>query len=177
MKRLLRMILVWGMLMGGITLFALENPLEPKNWGKQHSCSGSNLKMAQEENEHAVRFIASFADTVKDRWLYPSISLTPEDRNCNILTFEIRAVQNPAGIGYKNCLVIFLDKNGKALGSLEIPAPGEEYSKVTLGLGKKLKFQLSDVAKIRIGVNNRDAQEVALFIRNLRFEKALTDTQ
>lgn len=71
---------------------------------------------------------------MKDRWLYPAIALSPEDRDADTLHFEIRAVQNPAGRGYKNTLVIFLDAKGKQLGGITFPAPQEEYSQVTLKL-------------------------------------------
>ena len=42
---------------------------------------------------------------------------------------------------------------------------------MTLKLDGRLKFPLSDAASIRIGLNNRDAQEVAMFLRNIRFGK------
>ncbi len=173
MKHFVKLPLFLGVLMGNMALFALENQLEPKNWGRPFSSSGQDLRIVREEKGNAIRFLVSFPDTVKDRWLYPSIALSPEDRNADTLSFEIRAEQNPAGRGYKNCLVIFLDAKGKQLGGLEYPAPGETYSKVTLELNKRLKFPLSEIAAIRIGLNNRDAQEVAMFLRNIRFEKSL----
>ena len=106
-----------------------------------------------------------------DRWLYPGIALTPEDRTADTLSFEIRAVQNPAGRGYKNTLVIFVDAKGRQLGSLNFPAPTEKYARVTLPLEGRLKFPLSEVAMIRIGLNNRDGQEAVMFLRNITFSK------
>ena len=167
MKKLLCM----SLLATGAMLYATADPLKPENWNKQFSTSGKALKIVHAEKENAVRFLASFPDSVKDRWLYPAIALSPEDRDADTLHFEIRAVQNPAGRGYKNTLVIFLDTKGKQLGGITFPAPQEEYSQVTLKLDGRLKFPLSDAASIRIGLNNRDAQEVAMFLRNIRFGK------
>lgn len=172
MKNLYRITLYSFLFAGSVTASALENPLKPENWGTQFSSSGTRPKIAVEEKENAIRILCSYADSVKDRWLYPSIALTPEDREADTLAFEIRAVQNPAERGFRNCLVIFLDAKGKQLGGLEFPAPAEEYSTVTLKLDGRLKFPFSDVAGIRIGLNNRDAQEVAMFLRNIRFFKA-----
>ena len=158
------------MLAAGSSLFAVVDPLKPENWQKQFSCSGE-LKISVEETEKAVRFLAAWPDSTQDRWLYPGIALTPEDRTADTLCFEIRAVQNPAGRGYKNTLVIFVDAEGRQLGSLDFPAPGEKYTLVTLPLEGRLTFPLSDVAMIRIGLNNRDGQEAVMFLRNLLFLK------
>lgn len=157
-------------LAAGTTLFAVSEPLNPGNWRKQFSCSGE-LKIAVEESENAIRFLASWPDSKQDRWLYPGIALTPEDRIADTLSFEIRAVQNPAGRGYKNTLVIFVDAKGRQLGSLNFPAPTEKYAHVTLPLEGRLKFPLSEVAMIRIGLNNRDGQEAVMFLRNITFSK------
>lgn len=43
---------------------------------------------------------------------------------------------------------------------------------MTLKLDGSLKFPLSDVASIRLDLNNRDAQKVAIFPRNIRFWKS-----
>ena len=168
---MMKKLLCLSLLATGAMLYATADPLKPENWNKQFSTSGKALKIAHAEKENAVRFLASFPDSVKDRWLYPAIALSPEDRDADTLHFEIRAVQNPAGHGYKNTQVIFLDAKGKQLGGITFPAPQEEYSQVTLKLDGRLKFPLSDAASIRIGLNNRDAQEVAMFLRNIRFGK------
>lgn len=157
-------------LAAGTTLLAVSDPLKPENWRKQFACSGE-LKIAVEEQENAVRFLASWPDSKKDRWLYPGIALTSDDRAADTLSFEIRAVQNPAGRGYKNTLVIFVDAKGRQLGSLNFPAPTEKYARVTLPLEGRLKFPLSEVAMIRIGLNNRDGQEAVMFLRNITFSK------
>ncbi|MDD3155547.1 MAG: hypothetical protein PHS41_11840 [Victivallaceae bacterium] len=177
MNNLYRILLGASILMGGVELSAVENPLKPENWGRQFSTSGKEWKVAVEDKEQAIRFLTAFDDSTKDRWLYPSIALTSEDREADALSFEIRAVQNPEGRGFKNCLVIFLDSKGKQLGGLQFPAPGREYSKVTLKLEDRLKFPLADVAKIRIGVNNRDAQELVMFLRNIHFSKGADAAQ
>lgn len=177
MKNLCRIMLGVSCLAGGVGLSAVENPLKPESWGRQFSTSGRNWKIAVADEEQAVRFLISFDDSTKDRWLYPSIALTPEDREADTLSFEIRAVQNPEGRGFKNCLVMFIDSKGKQLGGLGFPAPGKEYSKVALKLDGRLKFSLSDVARIRIGVNNRDAEELVMFLRNIRFSKSAEATK
>jgi len=156
----------------GSALFAVENQLDPKSWSKQFSASGQQMEIAPEVKENAMRFLVTYPDAVTDRWVYPLIKLAPGDREANVLSFDIRAVQNPAGRGYKNCLVIFVDEKGKQLGGIEFAPPKEEYTTVTIDLDKRLKFPLADARSIRIGVNTRDAQEVVMFIRNINFTKS-----
>ena len=119
----------------------------------------------------ACRFPAAERDPGRARGLSPALAWTPKKRTADTLSFEIRAVQNPAGRGYKNTLVIFVDAKGRQLGSLNFPAPTEKYARVTLPLEGRLKFPLSEVAMIRIGLNNRDGQEAVMFLRNITFSK------
>lgn len=89
---MMKKLLCLSLLATGAMLYATADPLKPENWNKQFSTSGKALKIAHAEKENAVRFLASFPDSVKDRWLYPAIALSPEDRDADTLHFEIRAV-------------------------------------------------------------------------------------
>ena len=87
---MMKKLLCLSLLATGAMLYATADPLKPENWNKQFSTSGKALKIAHAEKENAVRFLASFPDSVKDRWLYPAIALSPEDRDADTAPSRIR---------------------------------------------------------------------------------------
>lgn len=139
-------------------------------WIRKYSCSG-HLEIKYDNSEKAMRFIASFSDKIKDRWIYPLIKLTTKDQKTNVLRFDIKAIQTPSGRGYKNVLVIFYNKKGKRISQYKFRKPNEKFSTVVIKFAEKSNIKLIDVAKIRIGLNNKDATEVVFWIRNLTFSE------
>ncbi|MBQ9776470.1 MAG: hypothetical protein IJW17_10605 [Lentisphaeria bacterium] len=154
----------------GMNLYALGDIRKPETWVKHFSSNGK-MEFNWDEENNAMNIQISYADTVKDRWAYPGLILSAEDKKADFLEFEIKVETNPENRGFRNCLILFQAPNWKNIGQLWYAAPGKEFKKVRFDL-RKQKFDLTKVRVVRIGLNVKDAAEASIWLRNIKFVKA-----
>lgn len=162
-------IAILGLALSSLTVFGLDDCQDVKNWDRRFASSGK-LEITWDNASKAMRFTSVFGEKTKDRWLYPSISISETDQKADFLEFEIRMETNPEGCGVKNCLVLFKNPNGKNIGQIYFSSPGKEFRKIKLDL-RKVRFKMEEVQKIQIGMNFKDATEGAFWLRNIAFTK------
>lgn len=161
---------VLALICAASSLQALPDIKNPKNWVTHFGSSGK-MEFNWDEENKAMNIQIAFSDTVKDRWAYPGLVLSAEDKKADFLEFEFKVEANPEGRGYKNCFVLFQTPDWKNIGQLWCPVPGKEFKKVRFDL-RKQKFDLKQARTIRIGLNFKDAAEGSIWIRNIKFTKA-----
>ncbi|HBE03053.1 MAG TPA: hypothetical protein DC049_11360 [Spirochaetia bacterium] len=137
-----------------------------KNWMAKTS---GEMKITIDAKDNSVVFNTIFKPENKDRWMYPVLQLSESDRAAKYLFFEIKAVQDPPNRGFKNEQAMFYDAQNKRIGTIPYSVPqSDKFSKIILDLNK-YGFDLSKAKDVRIGLNNKDAYEVTVWIRNLKF--------
>ncbi|MDD4539968.1 MAG: hypothetical protein PHT80_13205, partial [Lentisphaeria bacterium] len=144
---------------------AIPATLIPARW--QPNAATKNKTVFYDAEEGALVFRGVFAPDCKDRWFYPIYTLTEEDRTCRYLTFQVKAIQAPMQSGYHN--VQFWLKGGVACGGNFIYRfIDDTYRTYTIDLYTRQPGPLLP-EKLYFGLNNRNDDEVTLYIKELRF--------
>lgn len=139
--------------------------LNPARW--QPNAATMDKTVCYDAEEEALVFRSIFAPDCKDRWFYPIYTLTEEDRACRYLTFQVKAIQAPMQSGYHN--VQFWLKGGVASGGNFIYRHIDDtYRTHTIDLYTRQPGPLLP-EKLFFGLNNRNDDEVTLYIKELRF--------
>ena len=163
-------IIMLAIVCSGMSLYALPDIREAKNWITHFSSSGK-MEFNWDEEAEAMNIQVAFPENVKDHWVYPALVLSPEDKKADFLEFEIKVEANPDNRGFRNCLVFFQTPQWKNLGQFYYAKPGKEFKKVRIDL-RKSKIDLSKARIVRIGLNFNDAAEGAVWLKNIKFTKA-----
>ncbi len=148
----------------------LPHAMNPANW--KANCAGRKMSVSYDAGEEALCFKGTFLPEVKNRWFYPIYQLSAADRRAKFISFEVKAVQTPAGVGFKNAFFWFSKPGDKSRLTIPYPLPenSDQYRKVKIDLSKQRGgIDLSQVESMYFGADNREASELTILLKNLQF--------
>ncbi len=147
----------------------LPHAMNPANW--KPNCAGKQMSISYDTTEDALCFKGIFLPEIKDRWFFPIYKLSAADKQAKFISFEVKAIQNPPGTGFKDSFIWFKGPD-VVRRTIEYPLPenSERYRQVKIALSQyRGGIDLSRAESMYFGVNNREASELTILLKNLQF--------